>query len=98
MAERKNSKKSTTSKSSKPRTPSKTRTPSKAPSEFAVNSYVEFDGKKVNIDEIQKTIKTLYSQKLHKKLSTLEIYINIAESKAYYVANGVSNPDYFVEL
>lgn len=61
-------------------------------------SYVEFNGKKVNIEEIGQTIKSIYSKRYHKKLHTLEIYINTAEGRAYYVANGVAGPDMYVDI
>ena len=67
-------------------------------SEVSLLSYVEFEGKKVNIEDIAQKIKSLYSQKYHKKLLKLEIYINTAESRAYYVANGIAGPDSYIEL
>lgn len=67
-------------------------------SEVSLMSYVEFSGKQINIEEIAQKIKSLYSQKYHKKLLNLEIYINTAENRAYYVANGVAGPDSYIDL
>lgn len=65
---------------------------------ISILSYVEYNGKQVNIEAVGQAIKSLYSKKYHKKLNTLEIYINVAEERAYYVANGVAGPNMYIDL
>lgn len=71
--------------------------------DVAVNaSYVlQYAGKEVIASTILETVKTMWVEKFQGKLEeikTIEIYIKPEENRAYFVINGLSNGDYFVEL
>lgn len=65
-------------------------------------SYVlQYAGKEVIASTILETVKTMWVEKFQGKLEeikTIEIYIKPEENRAYFVINGLSNGDYFVEL
>ena len=69
----------------------------------AINAtYVlQFSGKEVVASDILETVKKVWVDKFQGKLEeikTIEIYIKPEEHRAYFVVNGLSNGDYFVEL
>lgn len=69
----------------------------------AINAtYVlQFSGKEVVASDILETVKKVWVDKFQGKLDeikTIEIYIKPEEHRAYFVVNGLSNGDYFVEL
>ncbi len=65
-------------------------------------TYVlQFSGKEVVASDILETVKKVWVDKFQGKLEeikTIEIYIKPEEHRAYFVVNGLSNGDYFVEL
>ncbi len=66
------------------------------------STYVlQFSGKEVVASDILETVKKVWVDKFQGKLEeikTIEIYIKPEEHRAYFVVNGLSNGDYFVEL
>lgn len=59
----------------------------------------EFNGKSVNAQEVtDAAMKDFKAKHADVKVKTFDVYINAAESKAYYVVNGTAENDYFVEL
>ena len=69
----------------------------------AINAtYVlQFSGKEVVASDILETVKKVWVDKFQGKLEeikTIEIYFKPEEHRAYFVVNGLSNGDYFVEL
>ena len=66
------------------------------------STYVlQFSGKEVVASDILETVKRVWVDKFQGKLEeikTIEIYIKPEEHRAYFVVNGLSNGDYFVEL
>lgn len=71
--------------------------------DVAVNAtyILQFAGKEVVASNILETVKTIWVEKFQGKLEeikTIEIYIKPEENRAYFVINGLSNGDYFVEL
>ena len=65
-------------------------------------TYVlQFSAKEVVASDILETVKKVWVDKFQGKLEeikTIEIYIKPEEHRAYFVVNGLSNGDYFVEL
>lgn len=65
-------------------------------------TYVlQFSGKEVVASDILETVKKVWVDKFQGKLEeikTIEIYFKPEEHRAYFVVNGLSNGDYFVEL
>lgn len=50
------------------------------------NVYVEFAGKKFNVEKIEKAVKADYTKKSGKKtMTTVNIYVKPEDGKAYYV-------------
>lgn len=97
-------KKATTTKKAATKTTA-TKTTTKKTSKKAVEPQVsyllQFSGKEVNTTNIYETVKTVWVEKFQGKLEdlkTIEIYLKPEEHKAYFVVNGESNGDYFVEL
>lgn len=90
----------------KPTTKKATTTAKKATAKkeaAAINAtYVlQFSGKEVVASDILETVKKVWVDKFQGKLEeikTIEIYIKPEEHRAYFVVNGLSNGDYFVEL
>ena len=74
---------------------------SKKDVEPQVSYLLQFSGKEVNTTNILETVKTVWVEKFQGKLEeikTIEIYFKPEEHRAYFVVNGLSNGDYFVEL
>lgn len=93
-------KKATTTKKAATKTTTTKKTSKKAV-EPQVSYLLQFSGKEVNTANIYETVKTVWVEKFQGKLEdikTIEIYIKPEENKAYFVINGESNGDYFVEL
>jgi hypothetical protein len=95
-------KKDTTKKAvaKKPAT-TKTTTTTKKETAIDVVTYVQFSGKEVVVSDILETIKKVWVDKFQGKLEeikTIETYIKPEEHRAYFVVNGLSNGDYFIEL
>ena len=65
-------------------------------------TYVlQFSGKEVVASDILETVKKVWVDKFQGRLEeikTIEIYFKPEEHRAYFVVNGLSNGDYFVEL
>ena len=98
-------KKATTTKKAATKTTATKTTTTKKTSKKAVEPQVsyllQFSGKEVNTANIYETVKTVWVEKFQGKLEdikTIEIYIKPEENKAYFVVNGESNGDYFIEL
>lgn len=88
--------------------PAEKKTVTKAPAKtikksVEVNaSYIlQFSGKEIVAKDILENVKTVWVEKFQGKLEeikTIELYIKPEENRAYFVVNGLSNGDYFVEL
>lgn len=66
-----------------------------------VSYLLQFSGKEVNTANVLETVKKIWVEKFQGKLEdikTIELYFKPEESRAYFVVNGLSNGDYFVEL
>lgn len=93
-------KKATTTKKAATKTTTTKKTSKKAV-EPQVSYLLQFSGKEVNTANIYETVKTVWVERFQGKLEdikTIEIYLKPEEHKAYFVVNGESNGDYFVEL
>lgn len=69
--------------------------------EPSVSYVLQYGGKEVVTSNILETVKKIWVEKFEGKLEeikTIELYIKPEENKAYFVVNGLSNGDYFVEL
>lgn len=69
--------------------------------ETQVSYLLQFSGKEVNTADVLETVKKIWVEKFQGKLEeikTIELYFKPEEHKAYFVVNGLSNGDYFVEL
>lgn len=69
--------------------------------DIEVKTVLQFHGKEVVAADILETVKTVWVERFQGKLEdikTIEIYIKPEEHRAYFVVNGLSNGDYFVEL
>lgn len=61
--------------------------------------YVQFGGKEILEKDVVAACKKLYAELVtDEDLKTLEIYLNVEESAAYFVANGVASEEYKVAL
>lgn len=61
--------------------------------------YVQFGGKEIVEKDVVAACKKAYADlATGEDLKTLEVYIKLEEGAAYYVANGVSNENYKIEL
>lgn len=66
-----------------------------------VSYFLQFSGKEVNTSDVLETVKKIWVEKFQGKLEdikTIELYFKPEENKAYFVVNGLSNGEYFVEL
>lgn len=91
----------TTKKAATKTTTTTTKKTSKKAVEPQVSYLLQFSGKEVNTANIYETVKTVWVERFQGKLEdikTIEIYLKPEEHKAYFVVNGESNGDYFVEL
>lgn len=96
-AKKTTAKKTTTKKEST--TPKKTT--AKKAVEPSVSYVLQYSGKEVVSSDVLETVKKIWVEKFQGKLEeikTIELYIKPEENKAYFVVNGLSNGDYFVEL
>ncbi len=60
---------------------------------------IQFAGKEIVEKEVVAACKAAYAElATGEDLKTLEVYINVEEGVAYYVANGVGSAEYKVEL
>ncbi len=57
---------------------------------------IQTNGKSINAEDIIERCKAKYGKK--KVITTLEVYVNIDESKAYYVVNGKGGSDDYIDL
>ena len=61
--------------------------------------YLELMGKQIDIHELEEKAAKAYAELCPETaLETLQVYINIEEGVAYYVANGEPSDDYCVSL
>ena len=82
-------------------TTAKKTTTKKEDAEINATYVLQFSGKEVVASDILETVKKVWVDKFQGKLEeikTIEIYIKPEEHRAYFVVNGLSNGDYFVEL
>lgn len=82
-------------------TTAKKTTAKKEAAEINATYVLQFSGKEVVASDILETVKKVWVDKFQGKLEeikTIEIYIKPEEHRAYFVVNGLSNGDYFVEL
>lgn len=89
-------KKSTTAKKADTK-----KTVSKTVQNIEAKTVIQYSGKEITASDILETVKKIWVEKFQGKLEeikTIEIYIKPEENKAYFVVNGLSNGDYFVEL
>ncbi len=101
-------KKTTTAKkatTTKKATEAKTTTTAKKTTKKAVDvnpTYIlQYSGKEIVANDILTNVKTAWVEKFQGKLEeikSIEIYLKPEEHKAYFVVNGLSNGDYFVEI
>lgn len=62
---------------------------------------LQYSGKEVVTNDILTNVKNIWIEKFQGKLEeikSIEIYIKPEENRAYFVVNGLSNGDYFVEI
>lgn len=77
------------------------KTAAKKAQDIEAKTLIQYSGKEIAADDILETVKKVWVEKFQGKLEeikTIEIYIKPEENKAYFVVNGLSNGDYFVEL
>ncbi len=91
------------------KTEAKKAAPKKAPAkkapakkaEIKTNVLLQFYNKEVAESDIITNVKKAWTTQFKGKLKdikTIDIYVKTEENKAYYVINGESTPDYFIEL
>lgn len=101
-AEKKTSAKKTAAKKPATKKATTAKKTTKKETEVVNATYVlQFSGKEVVASDILETVKKVWVEKFQGKLEeikTIEIYIKPEENRAYFVVNGLSNGDYFVEL
>lgn len=86
---------------SKKETTTTKKTTAKKAVEPSVSYVLQYGGREVVTSDILETVKKIWVEKFQGKLEeikTIELYIKPEENKAYFVVNGLSNGDYFVEL
>lgn len=69
--------------------------------EAKVTYMLQYGGKEVNTSDVLDTVKKIWVEKFQGKLEeikTIDLYFKPEENKVYFVINGLSNGDYFVEL
>lgn len=65
------------------------------------NLNIQFSGKEVSDADIVANVKKAWTSQFKGKLKdikTIDIYVKPEEHRAYFVINGESTPDYFIEL
>lgn len=70
----------------------------KAAPEKSEKLFVEFNGNQYNSEEIIEKCKAAYKGDSKKQVKTIEVYVNVSENKAYYVINGKSGENYYIDL
>lgn len=70
----------------------------KAAPEKSAKLFVEFNGNQYNSEEIIEKCKAAYKGDSKKQVKTIEVYVNVSENKAYYVINGKSGENYYIDL
>lgn len=94
-------KKTTAKKATTTKATTAKKTTSKKAADIKTTVAVEFNGKQVFADSIIEDVKNAWVDKFNGKLSdikTVDLYVNTYENKAYYVINGTSNDEYFIQL
>ena len=94
-------KKATTKKTSETNTTTTAKKTAKKAVEVTPSYILQFSGKEIAADDILANVKTAWVEKFQGKLdeiNSIEIYVKPEEHRAYFVVNGLSNGDYFVEL
>ena len=63
------------------------------------NTYIEFNGKQIDMNEMYERAGKLYKEiKPEAKIENLKLYVNIAESKIYFVVNGITEDNFKFEI
>ncbi|MFT3952699.1 MAG: DUF6465 family protein [Oscillospiraceae bacterium] len=58
---------------------------------LSANLYVEYAGKQISADEIVELVKASYTADGGaEEIKTLSVYVNVDDSAAYYVVNGIA--------
>ena len=94
-------KKAATKKTSETNTTTTAKKTAKKAAEVTPSYILQFSGKEIATDDILANVKTAWVEKFQGKLdeiNSIEIYVKPEEHRAYFVVNGLSNGDYFVEL
>lgn len=94
-------KKAATKKTSETNTTTTAKKTAKKAVEVTPSYILQFSGKEIATDDILANVKTAWVEKFQGKLdeiNSIEIYVKPEEHRAYFVVNGLSNGDYFVEL
>ncbi len=100
-AKKTTAKKTTAKKTTTKETTTAKKTTTSKVVEPSVSYVLQYSGKEVVTSNILETVKKIWVEKFQGKLEeikTIELYIKPEENKAYFVVNGLSNGDYFVEL
>lgn len=58
------------------------------------NCFIEFDGKQVSIADVTENAKKHWQASNSGVISDIKVYVNIKESKAYYVVNNEDHGDF----
>lgn len=69
--------------------------------EIKSNVMLQFAGKEVSAKDILANVKKAWTSQLKGKLKdikTIDIYVKTEENRAYFVINGESGENYFIEL
>lgn len=101
VAKKTTAKKTTAKKTTTKETTTAKKTTTSKVVEPSVSYVLQYSGKEVVTSNILETVKKIWVEKFQGKLEeikTIELYIKPEENKAYFVVNGLSNGDYFVEL
>ena len=94
-------KKATTTKKAATKSTTKKATTAKSNIDIKTSVAVQFFGKEVFADSILEEVKKAWVEQFEGKLEdikTIDLYIKPEEHKAYFVVNGLSNGNYFINL
>ncbi len=94
-------KKTTTTKKAATKSTTKKATTAKSAIDIKTSVAVQFFGKEVFADSILEDVKKAWVDQFEGKLEdikTIDLYIKPEEHKAYFVVNGLSNGNYFINL
>lgn len=100
-AKKETAKKAAAKKPAAKKTTTTKKAATKKAQEIEAKTLIQYSGKEIAASDILETVKKVWVEKFQGKLEeikTIEIYIKPEENKAYFVVNGLSNGDYFVEL